>query len=252
MPGDSIELPTVGRFVVIEPGSFVMGNERPVTDWHGEVRPEHPRNGPERTAKVVAPFAMLDTPVTVAAFRAAEVAVSSDAEVFTLPESGSITDRWSTRPFGQVNTSPSGPVVGVTWDEATAFCLAVSNRLGVAVRLPTGTEWEYACRAGTTSLYFWGDELKGSDAHAWFDENSDMRVHPVRGKRPNPWGLYDMAGNVWEWCAPDGSEAPTLMPVRGGSACHHATSGRSAHNFEQSTKQRNAFLGFRCVLEIKP
>lgn len=248
---DRIELPTVGRFVVLEPGVFVMGNERPVTDWNGVMRPEHARNGPERNAQVTKPFAILDTPVTVSAFRAAGIAAPTDAEVFTLPASRTITDRWSQCPFWGVNTSQSAPIVGVTWDEATLFCAAISRRFGLVVRLPTETEWEYGCRAGTSSLYFWGDDLRDGGDHAWFDENSGMRVHDVREKLANPWGLFDMAGNVWEWCAPSSTEAQPLMPVRGGSACHHATSGRSAHHFGQPREQRNAFLGFRCVLEVE-
>ena len=151
---DQIELPTVGRFIVLPAGSFVMGNEKSVADWDGEVRPEHERNGPERLVQVTKSVAILDTPVTVAAFRAVAVEVPAGAEVFSLPASGSITDRWERRPFWHVNTSSRAPVVGVTWDDARAFCRACSTRLGVAIRLPTEVEWEYACRAGTTSLYF--------------------------------------------------------------------------------------------------
>ncbi len=243
----------VGRFVVLPAGSFVMGNEKHVTDWEGQARPEHARNGPERIAKVTKSFAILDTPVTVATFRMAGVEVPVDVEVFSMPASGSLTDRWGLRAFWQVNSSPTTPVVGVTWDDAKSFCEACSKRFGVTMRLPTEIEWEYACRAGTTSLYFWGDQVTDGADYAWFDRNSGMKVHPVREKLPNPWGLFDMAGNVWEWCVVDEPRADgdhSLQPIRGGSAGHHATSGRSAHHFEQPRGQRNAFLGFRCVLEL--
>jgi formylglycine-generating enzyme required for sulfatase activity len=251
MCAEPIELPALGRFVALPAGSFMMGNERPVTEWGGDVRPEHARNGPARPARVARSFAMLDAPVTVAAFRAAEIEVAEDAAVFCLPSTGSIHDRWERRPFWDVNDSPDLPVVGVTWDEAWSFCETMSRRSGFALRLPTEIEWEYACRAGTTSLYFWGDDVRLGRDYAWFDVNSGMRVHTVRENRANPWGLFDMAGNVWEWCAPEvHRHEDALMPVRGGSACHHATSGRSAHHFEQPRAQRNAFLGFRCVLEV--
>lgn len=253
MRTERIDLPVLGRFIALREGAFVMGNERPVTSWGGDVRPEHARNGPERLVRVAEPFAMLDAPVTVAAFRAAGVEVPLDAAVFCLPKSASIDDRWDSRPFWHVNERTAAPVVGVTWDEARTFCRTLSRRLGVVLRLPTEVEWEYACRAGTTSLYFWGDDVRRGDEYAWFDENSGMSVHAVRERRCNPWGLFDMAGNVWEWCAPDAYQDNldvAVMPVRGGSACHHATSGRSAHRFELPRLQRNAFLGFRCVLEL--
>jgi formylglycine-generating enzyme required for sulfatase activity len=256
-PRERVEIAGLGRFVTLAPGAFIMGNERPVVDWDGQVRPEHERNGPERLVEISRPFAIMDAPLTVDAFRGLAVEYSHDAEVNCLPISGRIEDRWIQRPFSRVNTEPSTPVVGVTWDDAMDFCRACSSRLGLTVRLPTQLEWEYACRAGTRSLYFWGDDVRDGDQYAWFDRNSQMRVHPVRMKQSNPWGLFDMAGNVWEWCE-DARErcSPNddhiRSPVRGGAACHHATSGRSAHHFEQLTKQRNAFLGFRCVLEVKP
>jgi formylglycine-generating enzyme required for sulfatase activity len=114
------------------------------------------------------------------------------------------------------------------------------------VRLPSEAEWEYACRAGTATEYFFGDCEADLGAYAWFCLNSDERPHPVGLKRPNSWGFYDMAGNVWEWCsdvwhsdytgAPtdgsprqDGGERQPRRCLRGGAWNFDAFRCRSAY-----------------------
>jgi len=110
------------------------------------------------------------------------------------------------------------PANYVDWFGAVRFCNRLSEQAGLTpcyemdgenvtwnwevdgYRLPTEAEWEYACRAGTTTQFFWGDDEGAAGEYAWYEGNSDDRVHPVAEKKPNPWGLYDMAGNVSEWC----------------------------------------------------
>lgn len=89
------------------------------------------------------------------------------------------------------------PVNTVTWYDAVEFCKKLSEKTGDVYRLPTDAEWEYACRAGTTTKYYWGDNPEGG--YAWHLENSGGNIHPVGQKKPNAWKLYDMVGNVEEW-----------------------------------------------------
>ena len=252
---DSFDILGVGSGRLLAAGTTLLGNERPVVDWDGAAYPEHAANGPERRVAVPHPLGMLDAPVTVAAMSALCPEVfAADRPVYCLGPGGSIDESWVTRRFREVNHRDDDPVVGVTWDEAVTFCHALSARLGRDVRLPTEVEWEFAARAGSRSLYFWGDDVRAGGEFAWTDRNSGMQVRPVRTRRPNAWGLFDMAGNVWEWCAdafdPSADVAgATRRSIRGGSSCHHATATRSAHRFGRPASERNAFLGFRCVIE---
>ncbi|SDX38190.1 SUMF1/EgtB/PvdO family nonheme iron enzyme [Thiocapsa roseopersicina] len=93
------------------------------------------------------------------------------------------------------------PVVGVSWDDAAAFCAWLSEQTGEHYALPTEAQWEYACRAETTTRWSCGDDEKALGQHAWYAQNAGGKLHPVGEKQPNPWGLFDMHGSVWEWCA---------------------------------------------------
>ena len=95
--------------------------------------------------------------------------------------------------------NPLNPVENVGWEDAQSFCEKLSQLTGKNYRLPTNFEWEYACRAGTTTNYYFGDDDNQLKDYAWYDENSRDKTHPVGEKLPNNWGIYDMHGNVWEW-----------------------------------------------------
>ncbi len=182
----------------------------------------------------------------------------------------------------------SRPADGVSWFEAVEFCKAASRKTGKTVRLPTEAEWEYACRAGTSTRFSFGDDegelykygnycersnkdklLRKDTAH---DDGFD-KTAPVGSFKPNPWGLYDMHGNVWEWCsdwyqatdysagAPAGQWANSVDPtgpaltthrvLRGGcwrtegGACH------SAHRNSNPPGHHHGLIGFRAVVSAE-
>lgn len=158
----------------------------------------------------------------------------------------------------------------VTWTEARDFCLKVTAELqrrqllpkNEEIRLPSEAEWEYACRAGTTTAYSFGDRLEDLTHYCWFKGNSKGFDPPVGQKKPNPWGLYDMHGYIWEWCADawqaDYRGAPSdgsawVSPeskervLRGGSWADQADSARSAFRHHRPIDVRSDAIGFRCL-----
>jgi len=154
------------------------------------------------------------------------------------------------------------PVGGVMWYGAKEFCQKLSVITGNAYRLPSEAEWEYACRAGTT-----GDYAGNLDAMAWHGNNSGGKPHPIGQKQPNAFGLYDMHGNVQEWCEDvwhdDYNGAPTdgsawlsdgdsrYRPTRGGSWPYGSAAFRSADRVNWGINDRSSDFGFRVAMSAR-
>ena len=152
---------------------------------------------------------------------------------------------------------PDRPVEAVSWDQCQEFLKALNSRIdGLRLSLPSEAQWEYACRAGTETPRYREDP----DEIAWYSANSGDETHPVAGKEPNAWGLYDMLGNVWEWCedvwvenyheesrasAVDPASAPRV--IRGGSWDFDARRVRAAYRVPYEPSIRSGLLGFRCA-----
>jgi formylglycine-generating enzyme required for sulfatase activity len=120
------------------------------------------------------------------------------------------------------------PVEPVSFDDAQIFIQKLNQLSGKqCYRLPTEEEWEYACRAGSTSNYFFGDDASKMGEYAWYDDNAGGTTHPVGQKRPNAWGFYDMAGNVWEWADSWYDRSRTERVIRGGNWACCATGSAS-------------------------
>ena len=215
------------EFVLIPAGTFVMGSN----DGNDDEKPM-------RQVTISQPFYLGKYQVTQAQWEAVMGNNPSDLQ-------------------GDANL----PVEYILWQDAQDFIKKLNDRAGSDIyRLPTEAEWEYAARAGTTTAYSFGDDPGLLDQHGWHTGNSDGKTHPVGQLKPNPWGLYDMHGNVWEWVAdwvetypsalqtdPRGPQNGVYRVARGGSVFSSPEALRSAIRDGVEPERRFADLGFRCV-----
>lgn len=222
--------------ITVEGGTFTMGD----TEMEGE-SDEQPAH--EVTLKT---FQMSKTLVTVAQYRAYCTATGKN-----MPDPPS---------WGWID---SHPVVNVTWHDAVAYTDWLADKTGKNYRLPTEAEWEYAARGGNKSN---GNKYAGGrslDMVGWYGDNSNSRTQPVAQKRPNELGLYDMSGNVWEWCRdwysanyyanspkdnPRGPASGSYRVLRGGSWGNDASYCRVAYRDYYDPGGRYDDYGFRVVL----
>ena len=157
------------------------------------------------------------------------------------------------------------PVVNVSWTDATAFCEWLSKKEGKTYLLPTEAQWEYACRAGSITRWHFGDNEEDLEQYAWYGRELTETAKPVGGRLSNGFGIFDMSGNVWEWCLdwhswdyynvspvdnPRGPSSGTRRVSRGGGTT--SSLARSAHRNSTRLLFLHHVYGFRPVLVIDP
>jgi len=254
------------RMVPIRGGSFRMGD----IGGSGQAGEE-----PVRTMTLDG-FEMGATEVTVGQFRrfVKETGYKTEAERgdYAYVVSGG---EWVRKPDASwknpyLPQSENHPVVCVSWNDAMGFCAWLSKKTGQAIGLPTDAEWEYACRAGTETKYYTGNSESDLDRAGWYWRNSgdsqlsgewkliklnenNCGTHPVGMKMPNAWGLYDMTGNVWEWCQDRvDKDYYTSKPsenrvFRGGAWYEQAVYLRTAYRHWRRPSHSYWGLGFRII-----
>ena len=160
------------KLVLIPPGEFDMGS--PDSDISASYREK-----PQHRVRITRPFYLGKYPVTQPQWEAVMGSNPSNVK------------------------GPKNPVETVSWDLCQLFLKKLNAKIaghGGTFVLPTEAQWEYACRAGTTTKFYCGDDEALLTEYAWYKANGGDKTHPVGEKMPNPWGLYDMSGNVWQWC----------------------------------------------------
>ncbi|MEA2019918.1 MAG: formylglycine-generating enzyme family protein, partial [Campylobacterota bacterium] len=166
-------------------------------------------------------------------------------------------DRNKTKPDDRGWGRENRPAIYVSWNDAKEYAAWLSKKTNKTYRLPSEEEWEYCCKAGTTTKYSFGDDEKELDKYAWYDKNSydkgsdhkDYGTHPVGEKLPNPWGLFDMHGNVWEWCEDWCDSDQDRKVLRGGSWVNGAGNLRSFIRNWFNPTVTFSDVGFRLVCE---
>jgi formylglycine-generating enzyme required for sulfatase activity len=220
------------EMVLIPAGKFLMGAPESEKNFRPDEVPQH-------RVQITKPFYLGVTPVTQEQWLA-------------------VMDSNPSRFMGSKN-----PVEYVSWHDCQQFLERLNARFvacGFRYRLPTEAEWEYACRAGSATQYCYGEDESRLGEYAWYNANSGNTTHRVGGRKPNAWGLYDMHGNVWEWCAdwyddgyyrksptddPTGPATGSFRVFRGGCWFYGAGLCRSAYRFWYAPGSRDAALGLR-------
>jgi formylglycine-generating enzyme required for sulfatase activity len=272
------------KTVLVPPGEFEMGSTR--EDIEGQINEAKARNdqwvakqlpneGPRHRVRITSAFRMGAHEVTVAQFRrfVEETRYLTEGErdgkgAMVCERS---TGRWTQSPKTTWRTpglvqGDEHPVIAVSWNDAAAFCRWLGAKEAKRYRLPTEAEWEYACRAGTTTRYTCGDDAAILRDYAWSQEEAPSKSHPVGQKKPNGFGLFDMHGNVWEWCAdwydpryysseplaadPRGPAAGVSRVIRGGSRDYRDQSARSANRAWSQPFRRTVNIGLRIVVPV--
>ncbi len=248
--GDNVTL----KLLHIPAGKFIMGSPSDMTDREDDegLPPDRWVDGrPQFEVTISKPFYMGMYEVTVDQY-----------EQFVKNTGTKHREPWAFKQTGD------HPVVDVSWADARAFCEWLSEKSGKTVVLPTEAQWEYACRAGSGTRFYFGDNDKELGYYAWYIRNSmgeedrDLwSTHPVGLKRPNPWGLYDMHGNAWEWCAdfyaeytgartdPTGPETGGPRVLRSGSWNTGPIKCHSARRYKRAAASGlHPEVGFRVVV----
>jgi len=265
--GIEVETPnSVGmKMVLIPPGEFMMGStdeqvgavtkvEEVKADQGTKDRIEKAER-PRHNVVITKPFSMSATEVTVAQFKK-----FSATGYLTEAERAAQND-----PTVKSYLSAGGddlPAAYINWNDAVAYCQWLSTQEMRMYRLPTEAEWEYACRAGTTTQYSFGDDHNELSKYGWHNNNAVGKSHPVGMLLPNGFGLFDMHGNLYEWCGdyydekwystsssnnPNGPSAGSHRVIRGGYWNLSAPHCRSAYRYNPTPPHSH---GFRCVAEI--
>ena len=211
------------EFVWIEPGMFQMGS--PESERSGSSWAEN--EGPVHEVEISRGFWLGKYEVTQGEW---------EAVMGTRPWSGK----------SHVRSNPSHPAVYISWDDVQGFIDKLNDAAGeVVYRLPSEAEWEYACRAGTSTRWSFGDDENQLTHYAWYEDNAwdagKEYAQPVGTKRPNPWGLYDMHGNVWEWVQDRADDdyynrSPRVDPLGPTSGFHRVFRGGDFHFFAQALR----------------
>ncbi len=225
------------KFIYIPPGTFMMGTH-PVAPIRDEDEKYH-------QVSLTKGYFIQTTEVTQAQWKK----IMGDESAF-----------FPFRPFFK-KCGNNCPMENISWADTQEFIRKLNRKeKTVKYRLPSEAEWEYACRAGSSTSYCYGQETVGLEEYAWYQENSNAGSHPVGQKKPNKWGLYDMHGNLWEWCQdwngeyptnavtdPKGPSKGTLRVCRGGSWRNYSGGVRSAYRDYVSPSRGDSFIGFRIV-----